>query len=104
MAVTQITSVSDFQTAIKSDKLTVIDFYATWCGPCKMIAPTFDKFSDSFTEAQFFRCDVDEASAVAQEVGVTAMPTFAFYKNGEKITTVMGANPSALNAAIKQNI
>ncbi|CAG77665.1 YALI0F01496p [Yarrowia lipolytica CLIB122] len=104
MAVTQITSVSDFQNAIKSDKLTVIDFYATWCGPCKMIAPTFDKFSETFTDAQFYRCDVDEASAVAQEVGVTAMPTFAFYKNGEKITTVMGANPSALNAAIKQNV
>lgn len=60
-----------------------------------------NRFSDEFTGAHFVKIDVDEVPDVAQELGIRAMPTFVVFKNGEKIQEVVGANPKALEAAIK---
>lgn len=57
-----------------------------------------------YPEARFYKVDVDEVPDVAQELGVRAMPTFLLFKNGEKVAEVVGANPPALNAAIKANL
>lgn len=81
----------------------VLDCFATWCGPCKVIAPQVVKFSDTYTDARFYKIDVDEVPDVAQELGIRAMPTFVLFKDGEKFTEVVGANPAALEAAIKQH-
>ncbi|KAI9712868.1 MAG: Cytoplasmic thioredoxin isoenzyme 2 [Chrysothrix sp. TS-e1954] len=86
------------------DTLMVLDCFATWCGPCKVIAPQIVKFSDEYPKARFYKLDVDQVSDVAQELGVRAMPTFMLFKNGEKVTDVVGANPKALEAAIQNNI
>lgn len=60
--------------------------------------------SDTYKNAAFFKLDVDEVPDVAQELGIRAMPTFMIFKDGEKVAEVVGANPAALNAAIKANV
>ncbi|ETI21314.1 thioredoxin [Cladophialophora carrionii CBS 160.54] len=90
-----------------ADKLIVLDCFATWCGPCKVIAPEVLKFSNSEQykdKVDFYKVDVDEVPDVAQELGVRAMPTFMFFKNGEKVDEVVGANVRALEAAIQKHI
>lgn len=74
------------------EKVAVVDFYATWCGPCKAIAPIFEALAEKVPEVQFARVDVDRAEAVAAEYGITAMPTILFFLGGEKVDTVVGAN------------
>jgi len=85
------------------DDLVVVDCFATWCGPCKVIAPTVVKYSDEFPSAHFYKIDVDELSDVAQELSIRAMPTFKLFKNGKEVAEVVGANPPALHAAIKEH-
>ncbi|KAA8905000.1 putative thioredoxin [Sphaerosporella brunnea] len=85
------------------EKLVVIDCYATWCGPCRVIAPKIVAFSQDYPDVSFYKLDVDEVPDVAQELGVRAMPTFCFFKGGEKIQEVVGANPPALKSAIEKN-
>ncbi|KAJ9632462.1 thioredoxin trx1 [Taxawa tesnikishii (nom. ined.)] len=98
-------SKGDFDGAMnEKDTLMVLDCFATWCGPCKVIAPQVVKFSDQYTNARFYKLDVDEVPEVAQELGIRAMPTFILFKNGEKVGEVVGANPKALEAAIQQHL
>lgn len=101
--VSQVASKSEFQEALKHDGLVVVDFFATWCGPCKMIAPLLDKFSKEYPSAKFVKVDVDEVGEVAQEYEVSSMPTIIFFKNGEIVQKVIGANPNALKQALAAN-
>ena len=77
---------------------------ATWCGPCKVIAPKIVDMSAAYPNVRFYKLDVDEVPDVAQELGVRAMPTFMLFKNGEKVNEVVGANPQALIAAVKKEL
>ncbi|GAM85032.1 hypothetical protein ANO11243_030350 [Dothideomycetidae sp. 11243] len=105
MGVHNLQAKTDFDTAIgDKDTLIVLDCFATWCGPCKVIAPQVVKFSDTYTNAKFYKLDVDEVPDVAQELGIRAMPTFLLFKNGEKVGEVVGANPKALESAIQGNL
>lgn len=95
-------SKAEFQEkVIDSKDLVVIDCFATWCGPCKAIAPKVGEFSQTYTQAKFYQIDVDQLSEVAAELGIRAMPTFMLFKNGEKVQDIVGANPPALEAGIK---
>ncbi|KND02352.1 thioredoxin, variant [Spizellomyces punctatus DAOM BR117] len=80
-----------------------VDFYATWCGPCKMISPKFEAFAQKYTKATFIKVDVDEVPEVAEQASIRAMPTFHIYQNGEKIIEIVGADPSRLEAEIKKH-
>uniref|UniRef100_A0A0D6R946 Thioredoxin n=1 Tax=Araucaria cunninghamii TaxID=56994 RepID=A0A0D6R946_ARACU len=97
---------SSFKTSViegSSSKLVVVDFFATWCGPCKAIAPTVVKMSNDaeyVDKVDFVKIDVDEAPDVAQEEGIRAMPTFGIYKDGQKVGEVVGADPRALKQKI----
>ncbi|KAH9827594.1 Thioredoxin amt13 [Teratosphaeria destructans] len=88
----------------ETGSLLVLDCFATWCGPCKVIAPQVVKFSDTYKDVRFYKLDVDEVPAIAQELSVRAMPTFLLFKDGEKVGEVVGANPTALETAIKDNL
>lgn len=77
---------------------------ATWCGPCKVIAPQIVKMSNSYPGARFYKLDVDEVPDVAQELGVRAMPTFMVFKNGEKVGEVVGANEKVLEALVVKHV
>ncbi|KAF3444749.1 hypothetical protein FNV43_RR14442 [Rhamnella rubrinervis] len=86
-----------------SSKLMVIDFTATWCGPCKMMAPIFNALSTKFTDVDFVKIDVDELSGVAQDFGVQAMPTFVWVKKGEEVDRLVGGKKDDLEKKIQKH-
>jgi thioredoxin 1 len=92
--------------AAQHDKIIVIDFHATWCGPCKMIGPYFEHLStlEEMKDVLFIKCDVDDAEDVAQFAGVTAMPTFALIKDGKLEQKVTGANIESVKNMIYKYI
>ncbi|KAF8857599.1 thioredoxin-domain-containing protein [Acephala macrosclerotiorum] len=98
----EIRSLSQFN-KLKQNSLLIIDFYATWCGPCKMISPVFEKLAkqhESSTSITFAKCDVDKTKDVAQACNITAMPTFQFFKAGNKVDEVKGADVPQLTTKI----
>jgi thioredoxin 1 len=70
----------------------VIDFFATWCGPCKRIAPFFKQLADEYVGITFLKVDVDESPELTNAFDVSAMPTFVFLKNGKIVKRVEGAD------------
>lgn len=103
--VLQIQDADDLKQKLESagDKLVVIDFFATWCGPCKMIAPKVDELSKEMTDVVFLKVDVDECESIAGEYEITSMPTFIFIKNGKVLETFSGANYDKLKSTIQKH-
>ena len=88
--ITNIASKAQYEQLIAKNKLVVIDFYATWCPPCRACTPAFGAMSMKLAGAEFVKCDVDECREVAQREGVSAMPTFKIYKGGKCAWTCTG--------------
>jgi thioredoxin 1 len=87
-------TIEEFNKLKKSDKLTVIDFYADWCNPCKQIAPKYFNISndDKYKTVQFCKCDADEGDEILDYCEVSSLPTFHFYKNDKLINEFSGPN------------
>jgi thioredoxin 1 len=100
MKVRTIYSISDFEKVIEGPALTVIDFWASWCGPCLQIAPRIEEFARNYPYVNFYKVDVDQAHDLATKANITAMPTFKFYKKGHLLDTVIGADLSAIKERI----
>lgn len=79
----------------------ILDCFATWCGPCKAIAPKVAEFSNAYPQAKFYQIDIDQLSTTAAELGVRAMPTFMLFKGGQKVSEVVGADSNKLKAGIE---
>ena len=98
----QVESKQAFDDAISSGKLVVVDFYATWCGPCKVIAPKVAEMDKEYDAVDFIKVDVDSLSEVAAEYQIRAMPTFLLFKDGKEVAKVVGANHTKLKAVVQE--
>jgi len=85
----------EFQSEVLDSKeLVLVDFFATWCGPCKMMAPVIDQLAEEMDgKAKIFKVDVDEARDLAAKYRIMSVPTLMFFKNGEVVDQIMGAVP-----------
>ncbi|CAA2982994.1 thioredoxin H-type [Olea europaea subsp. europaea] len=87
-----------------SKSLIVVDFTASWCGPCRFIAPFFAELAKKLPTVTFLKVDVDELKSVATDWAVEAMPTFMFLKEGKIVDKVVGAKKEELQQAIAKHI
>ncbi len=87
----------NFETEVlQSDVPVLVDFYADWCGPCKMMAPVVEKLAEELAgQAKVGKINVDDEGALAQQYRVVSIPTFLIFKNGEVVDTMVGAMSAA---------
>lgn len=101
---TEIQTPLHFRTLLNAHTYLIADFYATWCPPCKQIAPIYNQLSTQHTAAgkfAFVKVNVDEQRELAGQYGVTAMPTFLLFKDGKKVDEIRGADVRRLKSAIE---
>mmetsp|Transcript_28442 Transcript_28442/g.28758 ORF Transcript_28442/g.28758 Transcript_28442/m.28758 type:complete len:596 (+) Transcript_28442:167-1954(+) len=101
--VKEISSEGEFNSEIKVPNLVVVDFYATWCGPCKMIAPFIEQLSSKYPDVKFLKVAEHNCQNLIMSLGVRAFPTFQFYVNGNKVDELKGADPRQLEAKVNQH-
>ncbi|CAO2655185.1 Nn.00g102490.m01.CDS01 [Neocucurbitaria sp. VM-36] len=102
---TEISAPLHFRTLLNAHTYLIADFYATWCPPCKQIAPIYTQLSTTHSapgKFAFVKVNVDEQRELAAQHGVTAMPTFLLFKDGKKIEEIKGADPRKLKAAVEK--
>ena len=93
MAVTKIEE-SDFKkVAVESKKKVLVDCYAEWCGPCKMLGPIIDSLSEEVEDYEFYKLNVDDAEEVSREYGIMSIPTLLVFNNGELVDKSVGLLP-----------
>jgi len=107
--VKDISSTEEFNAALDGagDALTVVDYSTSWCGPCKIIAPKFEEFSDKYKDVVFLKVMGDSSPAadkLMRSQGVRALPSFHFWKGGKQIDSISGAKTQALQDAIEANM
>lgn len=87
-------SMSNFQSEVLDAKKTVlVDFYATWCGPCRMISPILEQIASERDDIKIVKVNVDEEGELAAQYGIMSIPTLLVFKNGEVTQRSMGAKP-----------
>lgn len=93
MSVLELTMENFEQEVLKSDKPVLIDFWATWCGPCRMMSPVVDAFADEHLEITVGKVNVDDQPQLAAAFGIESIPTLVAIKDGKAIGTIVGARP-----------
>ncbi len=86
---------SNFELVKTSDKPVLLDFYADWCGPCRMVAPLVEEIANENPQYLIAKINVDEDPALAQQFGIVSIPTLIVMKGGEVVQQVAGARPKA---------
>ena len=94
MAANYVADEATLDNLITSEPLVVVDCTASWCGPCKLVAPLMDQLADEYDErVSVVKLDIDDNKAVAKRFGIKSIPAVLFFKQGEQVDTVIGAKP-----------
>ncbi len=104
MTVRELSSVASFKQAIQTPGLVIVDCYATWCGPCRALAPILERIASAYPKANLYKMDVDKVPEIPDEYNVTAMPTILFFKNGKLIDKVIGVLVDKIENLIKKHL
>jgi thioredoxin 1 len=85
---------AEFDSLLTSELIMIVDCTATWCGPCKVIAPLIDQLAEEYTDrAKVFKLDLDANKSVAKRFGIKSIPAVMCFKDGELVETIVGAKP-----------
>lgn len=91
---------ANFAEILNTDKLVMVDFWATWCGPCRALAPVVEELAAEYEgKAVIGKCNVDDCDELPMKYGIRSIPTLLFFKNGELVDRLVGAAPKAGIAA-----
>ncbi len=94
---------SNFDATIAADKPVLVDFWAPWCGPCRMLAPTIDALAEEVGDSAIIcKVNVDESPELAQRYGVNGIPTLIFFRNGERVSAAGMSTKEALKAKLRE--
>lgn len=97
---------ANFESTVRSTPRLVVDCWAPWCGPCRMIAPTIEALARDYKgRVTFAKLDTDEAPRTAMSLGIHSIPTIIYFKDGKQVERLVGARPRAeLEAAVKKHL
>ena len=95
MSVLHITTATFENEVLHSDKPVLLDFWASWCGPCRMVGPILDEIAAERSDIKVCKINVDEQPALAAQFGVMSIPTLVVVKNGQEVNRSVGAIPKA---------
>ena len=95
MSAVTITQQNFEQEVLKSEVPVLVDFWAEWCGPCRMVSPIVDEISRERSDVKVGKVNVDDQQALAQQFGVRSIPTLLVFKGGRVVKTAVGARPKA---------
>ena len=97
---------STFEELLNQDSLVVVDFTATWCGPCKLVAPLMEQLAAEYgDQIKVVKVDLDQNQAMAKRFSIRSIPAVLFFKGGEAVETLVGVKPYAMfQAAVNKNL
>ncbi|MBE6129143.1 MAG: thioredoxin [Erysipelotrichaceae bacterium] len=99
-----IESVKEYEDTLKENALVFVDFFADWCGPCKMLAPVVEELAAETPDVTFVKVNVDDLPEIAQKLGIMSIPALFIFKNGEAAANTAGFQPKESLKAVLDSV